>query len=101
MNSTDKPGGWVDGIGWVAPEAALDDRTWVKLPNYVIVTRWADGSTPEPPKRLPDVTELPEWPRIVAATELPPLPPVIAKAWPILRRLVTAVESRGDNDAAL
>ena len=69
-----RPGGWVAGIGWVALLHDLtgdttfqaewgDDKVnfWrspadVYRENVpVIVTRWADGSTPEPPKRLPDV----------------------------------------------
>ena len=72
--STDKPGGWVDGIGWVANELDVPAGStcgnggieWVVDDDYrdrlvVVVTRWADGSTPESPERLPDVTELPEW----------------------------------------
>lgn len=107
---TDRPGGWVEGIGWVAWLHDLTGGTWFitshesdgQALNFwrspadefvdnvlVIVTRWSDGSTPEPtkrpdefdpttidesagddlslyarpqpPKRLPDVTELPEW----------------------------------------
>ena len=59
-----RPGGWVDGIGWIAPFDALDgeDRIvhdWservIKVredffgyeqPHVVVVLRWADGTIP-------------------------------------------------------
>lgn len=72
----ERPGGWVSGIGWVARmgDLAMTDRVrWhqgsvipmrqAKPHGYrsmpVIVAEWADGSTPEPPKR-PDTKALRE-----------------------------------------
>lgn len=63
--SAERPGGWVDGIGWVAlvGELASNDEAKVTangLPDKVrfltqfdrfcpvIVVRWSDGTTPQP-----------------------------------------------------
>lgn len=62
---TERPGGWVDGIGWVALLADLngDDLAavhpggqscraggvWASSAHPVVVVRWADGTTPAPP----------------------------------------------------
>lgn len=71
----ERPGGWVEGIGWVAKLSEVPERAkveWSMWPGRgervcwahktytdrpVVVTEWSDGSIPEPPKRLPDVTE--------------------------------------------
>jgi hypothetical protein len=65
----ERPGGWVDGIGWVARlcdldgydeahETEEDDREsdlaqmWTahhRRREVVVVTRWADGTVPAPP----------------------------------------------------
>lgn len=58
--ASEQPGGWVDGIGWVAllcdlaegdnynwsEHAAVRDAGTVPLQTPVIVTRWADGEDP-------------------------------------------------------
>lgn len=68
MSGNERPGGWVPGIGWVALLHDLTGKTYFQAAwgddatNYwrspadtyrtnvpVIVTRWADGSIPEPP----------------------------------------------------
>lgn len=120
---TDRPGGWVEGIGWVAlygdllpgdvarvagfPEWGSRDVSWwsaLSSQTVCIVTRWADGSTPEPPKRLPDVTELPEWQRAVevsaaydGAASASAADSARREAWSALRSLIAAVDSRGEN----
>lgn len=57
-----RPGGWVEGIGWVAllcdlaegdqydwcEHAAVRDAGTVPLRTPIVVTRWADGTTPTP-----------------------------------------------------
>lgn len=66
-NRDARPGGWVDGIGWVARLCDLDPcdvarevhesyeyqaHDWPAMsgdPTPVIVTRWADGTAPTPP----------------------------------------------------
>ena len=76
---TERPGGWVDGIGWVALLTSLPtgtyyswfetdtERNWrmvgdpytvMRLKRYsvhgpAIVRRWADGTTPAPPAPSP------------------------------------------------
>lgn len=61
-----RPGGWVEGLGWVASEADLDDHDIISyyadetrvdqgvradddLASLCLVLRWADGTVPAPP----------------------------------------------------
>jgi hypothetical protein len=68
-----RPGGWIDGIGWVVRSTDLrpgdkDEAAWVVRPGEVgspfyslaVVTRWADGTSPAPPAPLtrPDTAAL-------------------------------------------
>lgn len=76
VEGTERPGGWVDGIGWVArlgdvadddlirhgeptSDPARDARRWYTPTVLVEVSRWADGSTPQPPVP-PQGTERPD-----------------------------------------
>lgn len=77
--NTERPGGWVDGIGWVAEygdlpihthiilNPATDDPLTINMRTpesampawrLVRVARWADGTTPEPPQPRTDPTEV-------------------------------------------
>lgn len=72
---TARPGGWVPGIGWVALLCDVGSRVryrrevhdpedesvpWDEFNRFpVIVTRWADGTEPEAPKK-PDTDTLRE-----------------------------------------
>ena len=99
---TGRPGGWVEGIGWVALFHDLPEGTrflshsaseppitsivgvmcspddWENYP--VIVTRWADGTTPAPPAS--------------------PVPPTRPGADAVIRALIAACPSygRGEGD---
>lgn len=113
MSENERPGGWVPGIGWVAwhVDMQLGDGYDVDGGSIVIVTRWADGSTPEPPfPQLPDVTELPEWAELVGRHRDLLSDRALARRAGIgvsaMRRerlataaeeLITAVDSRGEN----
>lgn len=83
------PGGWVDGIGWVSDILQLNDDD-LAAPNVggglhrsggiavadlrlerwplVIVTRWADGTTPQAPTPNRDHTRAAEAEAIAKAT---------------------------------
>jgi hypothetical protein len=63
----ERPGGWIEGIGWVALHSTLrpgdeDIAVWPAEPGVlgtafdelVQVTRWADGTVPAPPAPLPE-----------------------------------------------
>lgn len=89
-----RPGGWVPGIGWVAllDSLAMGDRirfgaaregaedegegivTGITVydPTPVIVTRWADGSTPSPVESEGESVSVPltEWEALNEAIRL-------------------------------
>lgn len=68
--SNERPGGWVEGIGWVAKvqDLAREDRVSgpqqserparIERNHYpwsvVLVLRWADGTVPSPPSPVED-----------------------------------------------
>lgn len=73
MTAPVQPGGWVEGIGWVALLSDLSNGDHLSFcydggvgvvdvldnnnsddPTPVIVTRWADGTTPQAPTLTPE-----------------------------------------------
>lgn len=96
MATEERPGGWVPGIGWVAllhDVAGLDcwtaeDATPVSpegwtcygeaarlchLNRPIIVTRWADDTTPTPPDPFAAVRALPEYRALWVARAVVPM----------------------------